>query len=192
VMLEKKRPVVPVQSKNGTEGTVFLKRGNNAAQQTLKNQQVKAENSSQEKFHLEQAARYEDDSKKKAEFQAEAEIQSMKAQQAQNHVANIKQWKPADAQKPAVIPQSRIVPQPTPENREQVRTQVRTQVQNEARMEQQRQPAAEEMIRSHAPQASQARPQNNARPAVQQNNARQQNNAGRAQQKDKPGNQKSK
>ncbi len=168
-MLEKRPPSAP-QRKNEIDGTI-LKREKSAAQQTLKNQQLKAENATQEKFHLEKAAGYEADSKKRAEFQAEAEIQTMKAQQAKNHVDNIRQWKPSAEQKPAVMPQSRVVPQPTSENREQVRTQVRTQVQNEARMEQQRQPAAEEMIRSHAGQ---------------------QNNAGHPQEKEKSGSSRSK
>jgi hypothetical protein len=155
LMLEKRPPVAPQQRKSPMDG-MFLKRENNAAQQTLKNQRLKANNSTQIKFHLEQAAGYEADSKKKAEFQAEAEIQSMKAQQARNHVDNIKQWKPAHEQKPGVImPQSRVVPQPTDGNREQVQIQVRTQIQNEARMEQQRQHVAEEMIRSHVQRTSQ-------------------------------------
>jgi hypothetical protein len=185
-MLEKRQIVAPVQQrKNETDRTVILKREKNAAQQTLKSQQLKAENATQEKFHLEKAAGYEADTKKRSELQAEAEIQSMKAQQAQNHVVNIKQWKPAAAeQQPALRPQSRVVPQPTAENREQVRTQVRTQVQNEARMEQQRQPAQEEMIRGNA-QAQRTWGQNNA---GQQNNA----GAGHTQEKEKPENPRNK
>jgi hypothetical protein len=183
-MLEKRPQVAPVQQrKNEADRTVILKREKNAAQQTLKNQKVKAENASQEQFHLEKAAGYEADTKKRSELQAEAEIQSMRAQQARNHVVNIKQWKPAATeQQPALRPQSRVVPQPTPENREQVRTQVRTQVQNEARMEQQRQPAQEELIRGNA----------QAQRTWGQNNAGQQNNGGRAQDKGKDENPRSK
>ena len=183
-MLEKRPQVAPVQQrKNEADRTVILKREKNAAQQTLKNQKVKAENASQEQFHLEKAAGYEADTKKRSELQAEAEIQSMRAQQARNHVVNIKQWKPAvTEQQPALRPQSRVVPQPTPENREQVRTQVRTQVQNEARMEQQRQPAQEELIRGNA----------QAQRTWGQNNAGQQNNGGRAQDKGKDENPRSK
>jgi hypothetical protein len=144
---EKKQPSVP-QQKNARDG-IFIKREKTAAQQTLKTQQVKAENATQERFHLEKAAGYETNAKKRSELQAEAEIQSMKAQQANYHVGNIRQWKPSAEQKPAVMPQSRVVPQPTPENRGQVQSQVRAQIQNEARIEQERQPAMEEMIRNH-------------------------------------------
>jgi hypothetical protein len=153
-LLEKASAVA--QQKIETGNKELIKRQKAAAQQTMKSQQLKAENSTQEKFHLEQAASYEADPKKKAEFQAEAEIQTMKAQQAQNHVVNIKQWKPAAEQKPVVMPQSKVMPQPSAENHAQVQSQVRTQVQNEARMEQQRQPAMEEMIRSHAGQQNNA------------------------------------
>jgi len=187
VMMEKRQPVVVPEKQNIGNRTFFLKRETNAMQQTLKHQQERAQNSSQVKFHLEQAANYEQDSKKKAEYQSEAEIQSMNAQEANRHVVNIRQWKPGAVQGPAVMPQSRVVPQPTTENREQVRTQVRTQVQNEARVEQQRQPAMEQMIRTHAPQAPQVKaqrppvsqPRINTPPAAQQNNG--QRNQGQGQ-----------
>ena len=137
-----------VQKRNEIINKSLLIRQKTAAQQTMKNQQLIVKNSMKEKSNLEKAASHEADPGKKADIQAEARIQTMKSQQAQNHVANIKQWKPSAESKPAVIPQSRVVSQPSANNSEPVRN----QVQNEARMEQQRQPAMEAMIRNNAGQ----------------------------------------
>jgi len=82
-------------------------------------------------------------------LQAEAEIQSSRAQQARAHAANIKQWRPSAQQKIAVVPRSVVVPQTSAVSRGQMQVQVRAQIQNEARMERQRQPAMDQMIRSH-------------------------------------------
>ena len=176
VLLEK-RAQVDVQRKESTGDADVVKRRNTATQQTLKNQQLRADNAEKEKFHLEQAATYESDSKKRASYQSEAEIQSMNHQQAQNHVVNIQQWKPPVETSSAVMPRSRIVPQPSAENREQVRNQVRTQVQNEAQVERQRQPAAEEMVRKSPaqPQAANNVPARTVQPPGE-NRARNQKN----------------
>lgn len=148
-LLEKRAVSIP-QQKNVVEKNL-IKRQTNAAQQTIKDQRLKADNAKQEQFHLEKAAQYEADSKKQADLKAEAEIQSMKVKNAQDHVVNIKRWNPSAEKKPTVIPQSRIDPQPSPENRQQVNTQVRNQIQKEAQVERQREPVMEEMVRKSPP-----------------------------------------
>ena len=75
----------------------------------------------------------------------------MKAKQARDHVVNIKRWDPSTERKNAVMPQSRVVPQPSPENRQRVQMQVRDQIQKEARVERQHEQAAEEMVRKSPP-----------------------------------------
>jgi hypothetical protein len=129
-------------------------RQKNAARQTVKDQRLKADNAKQEEYHLERAAHYEADSKKQTEFQAEAEIQSMQAKQARDHVDNINRRKSYSERKPAVMPQSRIVPPPTPENQQQVKNQVRNQIDREARVERQRDQVAKEMVRKSPPARS--------------------------------------
>lgn len=141
-----RRDVRNPEQKNETEKNI-VKRQKSAARQTMKNERTKAENAGQEKYHLERAAHYETNSTKQAEFKAEAEIQSMRAKQAQDHVSNIKRWKPSDEEKPAVMPKSRIVPPPSPENRQQAKTRVHDQIQKEAQVERQHEQATEEMVR---------------------------------------------
>jgi hypothetical protein len=161
--LFEKRAAGNPQRRTGTESHV-IKRQNSAARQTIKNERLKADNAKQEKYHLEKAAHYEDDSKKQADFKAEADIQSMKVQRAQDHVDNIRRWNPSSSPKSAVIPRSRVVPQPSPENRQRVRSQVRDQVQREAQVERQRERAAEEMVRkspSPQPRVETGRPRGN-------------------------------
>jgi hypothetical protein len=145
-----RRAVRNPQQKNETEKNL-IRRQTNAAQQTIKRERAKADNAGQEKYHLEKAAHYETNSTKQAEFQAEAQIQKMKAEAARNHVDNIRRWKPSTERKPAVTPQSRVVPQPSPENRRQVQRQVRDQIQREAQVERQHEQAAEEMVRKSPP-----------------------------------------
>jgi hypothetical protein len=94
----------------------------------------------------------------------------MNARQAQSHVQNIQRWKPEE-QKPAVMPQSRVVPRPSEENRRLVEMQVRSQIHNEAQIEQERQQAAEEMVRNREwqkPGAPAPAPQKNSAPSPQQ------------------------
>jgi hypothetical protein len=146
---EKREDRIP-QRKNGTERNL-IRRRTDAAQQTIQNERTKAGNAKQEKYHLEQAAHYEANSTKQAEFQAEARIQTMKAREAQDHLGNIKRWNLSAERKEPVMPQSRIVPQPSPENRRQVQTQVREQIQREAQVERQHQQASEEMVRKSPP-----------------------------------------
>ena len=148
--LEKRAVGIP-QQKNETDKN-RIRRQTSAAKQTMKNERLKANNAEQEKYHLEKAAHYEANSVKQAEFQAEAKIQTMNAKNAQDHVVNIKRWKPSTEKKPAVMPQSRVVLQPSPENRQRVQRQVRDQIQKEAQVEGQREQAAEEMVRK-SPQA---------------------------------------
>jgi len=145
-----RRAIRSPQQKKETENGLF-RRQTDAAQQTIRRERTKAGNAEQEKYHLERAAHYEADSKKQSEFQAEADVQTMKARQAQDHVSNIRKWKPSAGEKPAVVPQSRVVPQPSPENRRQVRTRVSEQIQKEAQVERQRDQAAEEMVRKSPP-----------------------------------------
>jgi hypothetical protein len=114
----------------------------------MKDQQLKAENAHREELQLQKAAQGEADLKKRAALQAESQIRTMNARQADNRVNSMKRWKPSDESKPAIIPQSRVLPQTSGQNPQQVRTQVRAQVRSEARIEQQRQNAAEQMIRS--------------------------------------------
>ena len=155
--------------KIGIDGA-HLKLEMNAAQQTMKGQRMKAQNAEKEKIHLEKAAGYEQDAKKRDELRAEADIQSMNARQAQSHVQNIQRWKPEE-QKPAVMPQSRVVPRPSEENRRLVEMQVRSQIHNEAQIEQERQQAAEEMVRNREwqkPGAPAPAPQKNSAPSPQQ------------------------
>ena len=108
-------------------------------------------NAQQEKSRLDKAALNEADSRKQAAYLADAEIQTMKAQESQSHVVNIKRWKPPAEQQPAVIPQSRVVPQPSPENRRQVQKQVRDQVQRDVQIERQHEQNGEEMVRRVPP-----------------------------------------
>ena len=129
----------------------LIERQTNAAQQTMKDQRLKANNAKQEKYHLEKAAHYEADSQKQADLKTEAEIQSMKVKQAQDHVVNIKRWNPSAKQKSAVIPQSKVVTESSSENRQQVNTRVRNQIQKEAQVERQHEQAAEEMVRKTSP-----------------------------------------
>jgi hypothetical protein len=148
-LLEKRTAVIP-QRTHETERNRF-RRQTDAAQQTIQNERSKADNARQEMYHLEKAAHYETDSKKQAEFEAEAEIQSMKARQAQDHMANTRRWKPSLEQKPAVLPRSRVVPQPSPDDRQQVRARVGDQIQREAQVERQQERAVEEMVRRSPP-----------------------------------------
>jgi hypothetical protein len=153
-MLVKRAASAPQQG--SASGKALLNRQQAAAQQTLRDQQQRAKNAGQEKNRLEKAAAGETDSKKRADLQAEAEIQSSRAQQARAHAANIKQWRPSAQQKIAVVPRSVVVPQTSAVSRGQMQVQVRAQIQNEARMERQRQPAMDQMIRSHPAQQNSA------------------------------------
>lgn len=137
--LEKMRP----REKQDKE---IIKREKDAVKQTVRIKREAADNAKREMDGFEKAAKNETDAVKKAELQGEAEVRAMRVQQARDHVTLIKKWKPSQAS-PA-LPQSRMVPQPLPENQEQVQTQVRFQVQQEARQENQRQQAAEQMIRT--------------------------------------------
>jgi hypothetical protein len=151
-----------VRQRNTEIDKQLMNRQKNAAKQTIKNERLKADNAEQEKIHLEKAAGYEADSRKQADFRAEAEIQAMKARQARDHVVNIKRWDPSTERKNAIMPQSRVVPQPTPENRRQVQAQVRDQIQKEARVEGRHDQAVEEMVRKSPPAPARnetARPQ---------------------------------
>jgi hypothetical protein len=145
-LLEKRGAAVP-QAKNGIN-EALIKRRSAATEQTMKDQQLKAENAHREELQLQKAAQGEADLKKRAALQAESQIRTMNARQADNRVNSMKRWKPSDESKPAIIPQSRVLPQTSGQNPQQVRTQVRAQVRSEARIEQQRQNAAEQMIRS--------------------------------------------
>jgi hypothetical protein len=155
-ILEKRAAAMP--QRNNVVEKNLIQRQTNAAQQTMRDLRSKANNAEQERQNLEKAAKHEADSEKQADLKARAEIQSMKAKNAQDHVVNIKRWNPKVEQKPEVIPQSRVVPQPTPENRQQVNTQVRSQIQNEARVERQHEKTMEEMVRKSPP--AQSRNQN--------------------------------
>jgi len=143
--LEKREVRVPYR-KNETEKNL-IRRQTDAAQQTLQRERIKAENARQEKYHLEQAAHYEANSTKQAEFRAEARIQTMRAREAQDHVGNIKRWNLSTEKKAPVMPRSRIVPQPSPESRQQVQTRVRDQIQRETQVERQHERASDEMVR---------------------------------------------
>jgi hypothetical protein len=147
--LEKREARIP-QGKSETEKN-RIRRQTDAAKQTIRNERFKAENAKQEKYHLEQAARYEDNSAKQAEFQAEARVQTMKAEEARDHLGNIRRWNLSAGREEPVTPQSRVVPQPSPENRRQVHSQVRDQIQKEAQVEQQRRKVSEEMVREPSP-----------------------------------------
>jgi hypothetical protein len=153
-LLEKRQASAP-QPKSEI-GAALIKRKQVATEQAIKEQQLKAENARKEESAMQKAAQIEVDNSKRASLQAEVQIRTMNARQAENRATRIKQWNPPAEAKPAIIPQSRVLPQEPAQSRERVQTQVRAQVFNEARIEQQRQPAAEEMIRN--------------RPAPQQNN----------------------
>ncbi len=154
-LLERREARIP-QPKNEA-GKNLIRRRTDAAQQTIQNERIKAENAEREEYHLEQAARYESDANKQAEFQAEARIQTMKAGEARDHVGNIKRWNLSAERKTPVMPQSRIVPQPAPENRRRVQTQVRSQIRREAQVERQHEQASEEMVRRSPPAQARGR-----------------------------------
>jgi hypothetical protein len=147
--LEKRAFSMP-QRKNEVEKSL-IQRQTDAARQTMKDQRSKANDAEKEKVKLEKAAKSEVDAKKQADMKAEMEIQSIKAKNAQDHVINIKRWNPKVEQKPAVIPQSKVVPRPSAENRQQVNTQVRNQIQKDAQAERQHDRAMEETIRKSPP-----------------------------------------
>lgn len=151
-LLEKNAASAQLQKSDKT----LVTRQKAAAQQTLKDQQLKAKNAAQEQIRLEKAAASESDLNKRAQLRAEAQIQSERTQQAHNHTVNIQRWSPSAAQRPAVVQRSGVVPQPSGQSRGQVQSQVRAQIRNEAQVEQQRQPAVEQMIRSHAGQQKKA------------------------------------
>ena len=123
----------------------IAKRQQEAAVQTINNQETEAHTAKLEETNLESAAKLEADSRKRADMQAEAGVREMRVQQAQAHVAQIKKWSPPSA--PVMVPKSKVVQQQSPVNREQVRTQAKTMIQQEAREEQQRQKSMEEMVR---------------------------------------------
>jgi hypothetical protein len=125
----------------------LIKREKDAVKRTVKEQRAEADNAKREKADFEKAAKNEADSKKRAELQGEADVRSMREQQAENHIAQIKKWSPPK-RAPVALPQSVLVPRPSPEDRQHIQTQVKSQVQQEAREEQQRRQAAEEMVRT--------------------------------------------
>ena len=90
------------------------KRQQGVAAQVLNTQRAAAENATREQSSLRKAAQSEGNVQKKSEIQASAELQGMKAQQAQAHVTNITKWNQPAADKPLIIPQSRVYPEPTP------------------------------------------------------------------------------
>jgi hypothetical protein len=145
-MLEKRQSSSP-QAKSENDAAL-VKRRSTATEKTMKDQQLKAENARKEESAMQKAAQNEADNNKRAGFQAESQIRTMNAVRAENRITRIKQWSSPAERRPAIIPQSRVIPQAPAPNRERVQTQMRKQVLDEARIEQQRQPAAEEMIRS--------------------------------------------
>jgi hypothetical protein len=157
-LMESQRKNIP--QNNEARDRELLQRRESAARQTLQTRQFEAGRAQQEQRRLERAARNEADSKKRSVLTSEAEIQALKARQAQEHVANIKQWNPREERRPAVIPQSRVTQQPpvSEPQRQRVERQVRTQVHNEARVEQQRQQVQEQMLRDHPRQERTAPP----------------------------------
>jgi hypothetical protein len=147
-VLEKRQSSSP-QAKSENDAAL-VKRRSTATEKTMKDQQLKAENARKEESAMQKAAQNEADNNKRAGFQAESQIRTMNAVRAENRITRIKQWSSPAERRPAIIPQSRVIPQAPAPNRERVQTQMRKQVLDEARIEQQRQPAAEEMIRSRA------------------------------------------
>jgi hypothetical protein len=147
-ILEKRAQNIPYG--NNAVDEKLITRRKIASEQTMKFQQMKAEISHQDESRLQKASQAEADNSKRAQLEAQAKISSLHARESENRVASMKRWNAAAQQKPLIIPQSRALPQQSSQNREPVQVQLRKQIINEAKIEQQRQGAAEEMIREHA------------------------------------------
>ncbi len=101
-LLEKRQPSSP-QAKSET-GAALVKRTQVATEQTMKDQQLKAENARKQELQLRKAAQSEADNKKQAGMQAEAQIQSMNARQAENRVSSMKRWNTPAERNPCLCP----------------------------------------------------------------------------------------
>jgi hypothetical protein len=125
-----------------------ITRVNSVWQQTLKIQQANANAAERQRTLLVKQAQNAPNAKQQAAFNAEADVQSMRAQKASAHVNSIKQWSPPSGNAPVIMPRSRVVPQSTPGWSDQARTQVRAQVRSEAQREDQQSRVAEQMVRT--------------------------------------------
>jgi len=147
-----KRPFggLPVQANVNSKDRV--QRQNDAWHQALKIQQANANTAERQRTTLLKQAQNAPDAKQQAAFKAEADVQSMRAQQASAHVNSIKKWSPPSENAPVIMPRSHVIPQSTPGWSDQARTQVRAQVQNEAQRENQQSRNAEQMVRTPPPE----------------------------------------
>jgi hypothetical protein len=150
------RRAANMPQRNHETDKMIQNRRKDAAKRTIDDQRQRAKNAEQEQIHLEKAARYDDDSKKQAEFNAEAEIQNMRARNAREHINNIKRWDPPAERYSPVMPQSRVVPQASPDNSGKVQIQVRDQVKRESQVERRHEQELKEEVRKYPP----AHPQN--------------------------------
>ena len=126
---------VPAGIQSGNKAGTYNEkaRRENAVRTTIKNERLAAEAAQRERADLEKKALSEANIKRRAELQKEAEGRAMREQRANEHVARMKQLKEPETLIP--LPQSRVIPAPSSDNRERIKRQVQAQVRDEARME---------------------------------------------------------